>query len=138
MSATDITDKHALHGVQAVLFVPDVAKTLMYYRDSLGFHVDFEVGDPPVHARVYSGDPMHSSAARIRFEKTAATAIKEPSCYLYVHVGENIDELHRAFVARGLDVLGEPSDKPWGLRVFELRDLNGYVLLFAQEIEATD
>jgi RimJ/RimL family protein N-acetyltransferase len=39
----------------------------------------------------------------------------------------------RAWVyrARGVDLIGEVALQPWGLRQFELRDCNGYLLRFA-------
>ena len=50
MKAAEVTDKHDFHGVQPVLFVSDVRRTLDYYRDMLGFHIDFEAGEPLLHA----------------------------------------------------------------------------------------
>ena len=38
---------YELHGMQPVLFVPDVDATVTYYRDVLGFCADFIAGDPP-------------------------------------------------------------------------------------------
>jgi uncharacterized glyoxalase superfamily protein PhnB len=132
MEATKTTDGHDLHGVQAVLLVSDVASTLAYYRDTLGFHVDFEHGSPPIHARVSSGDREGPSAARIRFEHAATPGT--PSCYLYVHVGQNLDDLFAAYRVRGVEIVAEPRDRPWGLRQFEIRDCNGYQLTFAAEL----
>lgn len=85
MRATDSTDDHELHGVQAVLFVADVAMTLAYYRDALGFHVDFDYGSPPVHARVSSGDREGASAARIRFEKAPGAPCTSMSELSWTH-----------------------------------------------------
>jgi uncharacterized glyoxalase superfamily protein PhnB len=133
MNASDVTDRHELHGVQAVLFVRDVRRTLDYYRDALGFHIDFEAGEPLLHARVSSGDREHASAARIRFETAPSSEATVPSCYLYVHVGSEIDELFQAYKGKGVDIVMEPKNQPWGLREFEVRDCNGYVLTFAAE-----
>jgi uncharacterized glyoxalase superfamily protein PhnB len=132
MEATKTTDGHELHGAQAVLLVSDVAATIAYYRDTLGFHVDFEHGSPPTHARVSSGDRDGPSAARIRFERTAMPGT--PSCYLYIHVGQRLDDLFAVYHGRGVEVVGEPRDYPWGLRQFEIRDCNGYHLTFAAEL----
>ena len=132
IEATTNTDGHALHGVQAVLLVSDVAATVTYYRDVLGFHVDFEHGSPPIHARVSSGDREGPSAARIRFERSTTPVVT--SCYLYVHVGQKLDELFATYRDRGVEIIGEPRDRPWGLRQFEIRDCNGYVLTFAAEL----
>ncbi len=132
MQATEITDRHELHGVQAVLCVPDVAATIAYYRDTLGFHVDFEHGSPPVHARVSSGDRDGPSAARVRFERSATPGT--PRCYLYVHVGQRLDDLFAVYRERGVKIVGEPRDRPWGLRQFEVQDCNGYLLTFVAEL----
>ena len=51
MSAGELTP-FELHGMQPVLAVGDVEATVAFYRDALGFHVDFVEGDPPAHARV--------------------------------------------------------------------------------------
>jgi uncharacterized glyoxalase superfamily protein PhnB len=134
MSAADITDGHELHGVQAVLLVPDVVATLAYYQDSLGFHVDFEHGTPPIHARVSSGDRDGPSAARIRFERASVSLPAVASCYLYIHVGKAIDDLYTTYRDRGVEMVSPPRDRPWGLRQFEVRDCNGYLLTFAGEI----
>jgi uncharacterized glyoxalase superfamily protein PhnB len=132
METTKTTDGHELHGVQAVLLVGDVAATIAYYRDILGFHVDFMHGSPPTHARVSSGDRDGPSAARIRFECSAMPGT--PSCYLYVHVGQRLDDLFDVYRGRGVEIVGEPRDRPWGLRQFEIRDCNGYLLTFAAEL----
>src|SRR5207245_11646604 len=39
-------DKHQLHGMQPVLQVADVSAAVAFYRDLLGFEVDFVHGDP--------------------------------------------------------------------------------------------
>jgi catechol 2,3-dioxygenase-like lactoylglutathione lyase family enzyme len=134
MSAPDETDKHDLHGVQAVLFVPDVAATLAYYCDILGFHVDFDYGSPPIHARVSSGDCDGPSAARIRFELSRELQPGIRSCYLFIHVGRALDDLFGTYQSRGVEIVSPPKDRPWGLRQFEVRDCNGYLLTFAAEL----
>jgi uncharacterized glyoxalase superfamily protein PhnB len=129
MNPQELTDQHGVHGAQAVLMVTDVRQTLAWYRDVLGFHIDFEYGDPPTHARVSSGDRDHASAARIRFEKGPASVNATSSCYLYLHVGEGMDELCEELRARGVEISAAPTDRPWG-RQFSIRDLNGYTLSF--------
>ncbi len=134
MSVKVTAEGHELYGVEAVLFVPDVAATLAFYRDVLGFNVDFASGSPPVHARVSSGDPASPATARIRFELTAAPLAAARSCYLYVYVGRALDDLFAAYRDRGVEIVGGPKDRPWGLRQFEVRDCNGYSLTFSAEI----
>ncbi len=130
MNARELTDRHGVYGAQVVLRVADVRKTLDWYRDVLGFHIDFEYGDPPTHARVATGDRSHSSAARIRFQLGESPGEVSPHCSIYLHVADGmLDELCEEFNARGVQITEPPSDRPWG-RQFSIRDLNGYTLSF--------
>jgi catechol 2,3-dioxygenase-like lactoylglutathione lyase family enzyme len=129
MNATDATDRHQLHGAQVVLMVEDVKKTVDFYCDVLGFHLDFDWGSPPTHARVSSGDRDHASAARIRFQKAEPSLLAQKTCSIYMHIGAGMDGLFREFKSRGVEIVEEPTDRPWG-RQFGIRDINGYVLSF--------
>ncbi|MEM7412152.1 MAG: VOC family protein [Myxococcota bacterium] len=123
-----------LHGMQPVLAVPDVHETVAFYRDKLDFHIDFVEGDPPVHARVCA-DPSYSApTVHIRFEPLPAGAEVNPSLSLWLYVGVNLDDLFERYRDRGVQVLEEPSDRPWGLRQFSIRDCNGYEATFCAEI----
>lgn len=125
-----------LHGMQPVLAVPDVTETVEFYRDKLGFHVDSVDGDPPVHARVCA-DPTYSSpTVHIRSEPLQPGASVNPSVYLWLHVGSNLDRLFDVYRTRGVEVVEEPKDRPWGLRQFSVKDCNGYVATFCSEIAA--
>jgi len=133
MGATETTNGHELYGVEAVLLVPDVRAALAFYRDVLGFNIDFDAGSPPVHARVSSGDPSSPATARIRFELASGTLAEPRSCYLYVYVGRALDDLFISYKDRGVTIVAVPRDRPWGLRQFDILDCNGYVLSFVAE-----
>lgn len=122
--------------MQPVLAVPDVTETVAFYRDKLGFHVDFVEGDPPVHARVCADPTYATPTVHIRFEPLPAGTDVSSSVYLWLHVGAGLDELFSLYRARGVEVVEEPSDRPWGLRQFTIRDCNGYVATFCAEIPA--
>ena len=124
-----------LHGMQPVLAVPDVNQTVAYYRDVLGFHVDFVHGDPPVHARVCA-DPSSSPTVRIRFEPLERGDPVSHSVYLWLHIGKGLDRLFQVYRGRGVEVVREPEDRPWGLRRFIVKDCNGYMLSFSAEPSA--
>jgi len=136
MEAGELTP-FELHGMQPVLAVPDVTETVAFYRDQLGFHVDFVEGDPPVHARVCA-DPTYASATvHIRFEPLQPGAAANSSLYLWLHVGTDLDRLFGMYEARGVEIVEAPSDRPWGLRQFFIEDCNGYVITFCAEIAAS-
>jgi uncharacterized glyoxalase superfamily protein PhnB len=133
VSAGELTP-YQLHGMQPVLAVPDVKAAISYYRDVLGFHVDFVQGDPPVHARVCA-DPTYSApTVHIRFEPLEAAAVANPSIYLWVHVGTGLDRLFEVYRDRGVKIVRQPEDRPWGLRQFIIEDCNGYLISFSAEV----
>ena len=128
-------DEKQLHGVQPVHRVRDVSASVAYYRDVLGFAVDFVHGEPPVHARVSSGNRTSGTAVRIRFEKLPSDAdTVHGTDYCYIHVGHDLDGLYELYRDRGVTILQQPENRPWGLREFYLRDCDGYELCIAGEV----
>lgn len=114
-----------------VLAVPDILRTTAFYREVLGFHVDFLYGDPPNHAGVSRGE-WSGNTVRIQFSLASRVANSSPAAYLQLFVDEHLDALYAHYRDQGVEVLAEPEDKPWGLREFAIRDCNGFVLVFAR------
>jgi uncharacterized glyoxalase superfamily protein PhnB len=54
------------------------------------------------------------------------------SCSFYV---DDADAFHAELLSRGANVLSEPVSRPWGLREFQVLDLEGNRLSFAQPFE---
>jgi uncharacterized glyoxalase superfamily protein PhnB len=127
-------DLHELHGVQPVLQVDDLPAAISYYRDVLGFEVDFVAGDPPVHARVSSGDRERGYAVRLRLVPRGSIA-RDGRSYDWIHVGADLDGLFEKYRAAGVTIVSPPTDQPWGLRDFRIRDPDGHLHCFAAEIE---
>ncbi len=124
---------YQLHGMHPVLAVRDVNASVAFYRDMLGFHVDFVHGDPPVHARVCA-DPTYSSPTiHIRFEPLEPGISPNPSVYLWVHVGNSLDRLFEIYRDRGVEIVREPENRFWGHRQFVVKDSDGYVISFVAE-----
>jgi uncharacterized glyoxalase superfamily protein PhnB len=125
-----------LHGMQPVLAVRDIHQTVAYYREQLGFHVDFVAGDPPVHARVCADPSGRAPTVYIRFEPLERDGSPGPAVYLWLHVGSGLDRLFETYRARGVKIIRAPEDRPWGLRQFTVEDCNGYRLAFSTESPA--
>ncbi len=100
----------------------DVPAAVAHYRDVLGFHVDYQQETLGVldrdHVRVLlapRGPDGRSAAA-----------------YFYVR---DADALHAELSARGARAQGPPVSHPWGLRDFEVLDLDGNSLTFGEPFE---
>ena len=105
-----------------VLTCEDVAAAVVHYRDSLGFHVDYQQADLGVMDR----DHVRVLLAR------RDTGAGRSSAYFYVR---DADALHAELAGRGARLQGEPVSHPWGLRDFEVLDLEGNSLTFGQPFE---
>ena len=116
------------YSLQPVLAVPDVRATAEYYRDKLGFEIAFLFGDPPTYGAV-SLNEWSATGASIHLSQVGAPP-PVGAIALYINVGPGIDALHEMYRARGVDMVGEIVQQPWGMREFAIRDCNGYVLRF--------
>ncbi|OEK05716.1 glyoxalase superfamily protein [Roseivirga misakiensis] len=109
----------------AVFPVENVTDTLAWYEEKLGFTIDFKWQNPPTYAVI--------SREEIKIHITEKDDDYKPSkehtaIYIFVH---DVDALFAEFKAEGL-VNGELQNAEYGMRDFDLIDLNGFKLSFGQ------
>ena len=106
--------QHQIHGAQPVLPVPDVAAAADWFVRVLGFDVDFLYGDAPhVHGRVKCGQPGPEGwGAPIYIHLSRRTSPLQTGAEIRLHVGHDIDGLHRHAIDAGATVLEAPSTSP--------------------------
>jgi uncharacterized glyoxalase superfamily protein PhnB len=99
---------------------------MRYYRDGLGMRVEIAA---PVRgqrlASVEAGELELVLAERGATDQPRGEGIR---LYLVTH---DVDHYAAALRARGIEV-GDPTDEPWGGRVAELRDPDGYQFFLVQ------
>jgi uncharacterized glyoxalase superfamily protein PhnB len=111
----------------AIFSVDDVAGTVAFYEEELGLELEHEMwGDPPEHASLTVG------ATTLHFEKRQPT--KPATAYVTFYVN-GVDELFADYRERGVTILSEPEDQPWGGRIFMINDVNGNMVMFAELTE---
>jgi catechol 2,3-dioxygenase-like lactoylglutathione lyase family enzyme len=130
--AADLGTRHQFHGVQPVLPVADAARAARYFRDVLGFEIDFIAGEPPSYARVKKGaERSHGDPVYIRlWQCSAPTGGQGWKGEVVIHVGHDVDGLHAAYLKRGVTIVEPPVSQPWGLREFAIREPDGHLLRF--------
>ena len=111
-----------------ILVVRDIQKSVAYYRDALGFTVDFTYGEPPTYAGVYRGSVL----LHLQAESQADRSPGGSAVYVYV---EDADRTHAELRERGARIEKEPQDYPYGLRDFDVRDLDDNRLIIASPTE---
>jgi catechol 2,3-dioxygenase-like lactoylglutathione lyase family enzyme len=119
-----------MHGSTTVLTVKDVMASLAYYRDKLGFDVAFEYGKPTFYVGLCSGQvTLHLISASQTPRQPGHGAVS-----IFV---DDVDALHADLVKRGAKVLKEPKDYDYGLRDFDVADLDGNMIFFGMESKKT-
>jgi catechol 2,3-dioxygenase-like lactoylglutathione lyase family enzyme len=111
--------------VHACLAVSDIAATLDFYTNKLGFQLGFTWGgDPPTFAGVNLGKVQ-------MFLQKGTPNPKGCSVSFLVGDADQLYEFHRA---NGVEVAEEISDRDYGIRDYGVRDLNGYHLSFGHHL----
>ncbi|MEO8698496.1 MAG: glyoxalase superfamily protein [Kofleriaceae bacterium] len=108
-----------------IFSVRDLHASQAYYRDSLGFKIDWEHGDPADFGAVSRAD-----AQIFMCQGCQGT----PGAYAWVFA-RDVDRLHADFVEREAIVRMPPTDMPWGVREMHVADRDGNVIRFATPIE---
>src|SRR5438046_499931 len=108
-----------------VFVVQDIDKSLAYYRDALGFRTEFKYGEPAMYAGVERGRVL------IHLHATAHTKTEPGHGVIYIFV-HGVDDLCAQIGANGARVIKPPQDYPYGMRDFDVRDLDGNRLVFGQ------
>jgi catechol 2,3-dioxygenase-like lactoylglutathione lyase family enzyme len=121
-----------ISSISPFFIVADMAATLSFYRDKLDFAVTFQEPPPDDFFAIVRRD-----GASILFKNVGVEPLpnceREPGArwdaYLYV---PDPDALAAEFASRGVTFSEPLKDTQDGLRGFELRDTDGYVLFFGR------
>ena len=113
-------------GLGVSLTVKDVHKSLAWYRDVLGFTVDRQTEREGKLRAV----GLRAGEARININQDDGAKgwdrVKGEGFSLMFTTTQSIDAVAAAIKARGGKLDSEPADMPWGVRMFRVRDPDGY------------
>ena len=116
----------------ASLTVSDLARSLAWYRDVVGFHVDRE------HQREGRtiAVSLRAGAVRILLNQDDGAKgfdrAKGLGMSLQFTTAQSVDELAHRIKSHGVTLDTEPTDA-WGARVFRVRDPDGFKLVISSE-----
>ena len=113
-------DSELSHAIP-ILSVSDLRASERYYRDVLGFKLDWEDGDPPDFASVSRGDAVLFMCQRCQ---------GRAGNWLMIF-SRDVDRLYQEFRSKGALVPRAPRDERWRLREMHVSDPDGHVIRFA-------
>jgi len=114
--------------VRFVLAVLDLKRSTDYYESVLGLEVDFEA-------------PGWSSLSRGAFrvmlgecpDAVPPGQLGDHSYYGYINLAD-VDALYLEYQNSGVEFTQSLASKPWGMREFGIRTIDGHRLMFGQEL----
>ncbi len=112
-----------------VLDCTDVAASVAFYRDQLGF-VAHTWGEPPSFAIASRGTVTLGLAA----VHAGDTLQVKQNWAAYIYVAD-ADALYAQLLQRGVQIPEAPTLQPWGCRDFVLHDPDGHLLCFGQDMD---
>jgi catechol 2,3-dioxygenase-like lactoylglutathione lyase family enzyme len=125
-----------ISGISPFFIVQDVAAALAFYRDRLGFEITFQ---GPTPDDLFFGIVRRGSAMIMlkdvgvdplpNYKRAVKQGVARWDAYLYV---PNPDSLAAEFASHNVEFSEPLKDTDDGLRGFELKDADGYVLFFGR------
>jgi uncharacterized glyoxalase superfamily protein PhnB len=117
--------------LSASLTVNDLAKSLAWYQDVAGFDIDQK------HEREGKLRAVSLKAGDVRLlinQDDGAKGwerAKGEGFSLQLTTKQNVDEIAKRITALGGKLESEPTDMPWGARIFRVKDPDGFTLVIA-------
>jgi len=130
-------EKATLLGICPHFIVAKHRASVDYYRDQLGFVPIIEVPTDDPYFAVVKRD-----GATIALKEIASDVPPVPNCSRHEYARwdafvdtANPDLLYEEYCAKGVTIHRPIADTEEGLRAFEIRDINGYVLCFGRSLQ---
>lgn len=112
------------------LTVKDLDASIRLYRDVIGFTVDqtYEHEGKVVAAVISAGEirlVLNQDNGQLGWDRIKGQGF---SIQLNVAAPADVDAAAARIKAAGGALVDEPSDRPWGVRMFQFKDVDGYKL----------
>ena len=127
------TESFVAVALQASLTTKDLATSLEWYQNALGFTVErkHEREGKLMAVSLRAGDVAvllnQDDGAR------GLDRVKGEGLSLMLTTRQSIDDIAARAKAAGATLDSEPTDTPWGMRVFRVRDPDGFRLVISSE-----
>jgi uncharacterized glyoxalase superfamily protein PhnB len=101
-----------------------------YYQDQLGFEIHFVWGEPAEYVVTNREDSVgiHFVKQQDGFQPSQAHI----SLYIFVY---DVDRLYLELKAKEVEIVNPIGTREWGMRDFDIKDPNGYLLSFGTHVD---
>ncbi len=116
-----------------VLAVPDLDRSSAYFRDALGFRLEWPTG---IGWQLAARDGVRIMIGHCP-DVMPSSATGDHSYFGYFHV-DNADSVHEELVRRGALILQPPADKAHGMREFTVGTPDGHRMMIGQDLSTNN
>jgi catechol 2,3-dioxygenase-like lactoylglutathione lyase family enzyme len=126
VEAATASARHAeLSSARPIFVVRSLSESQHYYRDKLGFRLDWDHGDPP----------DFGSVSRSELVLFISEGGHGQSGSWALAFARDVDKLYKELTRRGALIKMPPTNMPWGLREMHVADPDGNVIRFGTGIK---
>lgn len=132
------------HALNPILNVSNIQESFAWF-EKLGWSKAWDWGEPPTFGAVCSGaceiflcENGQGGRGKSDFAHTFGpdgSNSADRGVWMSIWV-EDVDEVHRRCVERGIEVTWPPSDQPWGVREMHVRHPDGHVFRISRGLDA--
>ena len=119
----------------ASITVADIRKSMAWYRDVVGF----EVQQQNEREGVLRAVVLQAGDVRILLNQEDGAKgwdrKKGEGISIQFVTSDSVDDIATRVKASGTAIDSEPADMPWGMRMFRLRDPDGFKLVFSSPLK---
>jgi catechol 2,3-dioxygenase-like lactoylglutathione lyase family enzyme len=112
-----------------VLAVPDLQRSLAYYRDVLGFEIR-EIGDDGWRFFILGAFEIMAGHCP---DALPPIELGDHNYFAYV-ILDDLDAYHDRVAATGAQLIKHPRNEPWGMREFAVRTIDGHRIMFGRPL----
>ncbi len=117
------------------LTVKDLDKSLAWYHDVLGFTIERRIE----RDGKLRGVALKAGDVRLSINQDDGAKgwerVKGEGFSLRISTDQNVDEYANRIKAQGGILDSEPADMPWGVRLFRLKDPDGYKFSISSDLQ---
>jgi len=119
--------------ISPMLAVRNMKQTIQFYRDSLGFKIGMTFPDSnnPEYADLSKDGMvlMFIPAENIGIGREEKLGV---GVNMYMQIDGDIDKYYNELKDKGVKIVVDIKDEPYGIRDFTIEDIDGYKLTFNQ------
>ena len=112
-------------GTTVIFPVQDVATTVKYYIENLGFEVNGVWGNPAYGS-------VKRDQVVIEFGEGRKDHVGSGVCIIHV---ENADHIYNELKSKNVEFVGDFSDREYGNKDFRVKDNNGNILIIGHSLK---